>query len=68
MFDQIRQDSLDSKERSELLVNETTKFVDDSSRVRKGIHYLTVLFALIVVVEFIFLIVGRQNYGRQEIK
>jgi serine kinase of HPr protein (carbohydrate metabolism regulator) len=66
MFKKMQTDSLDSKHKLELLVNETTKFVDDSSRVRKGIHYLTGLFTLLVVVEFGFLIMGKRNYGRQE--
>lgn len=61
MYEKMRTDSLDSKHKLELLVNETTKFVDDSSRVRRGIRYLTGLFALLVVVEAGFLILRKRN-------
>ena len=56
MFQKIRTDSLDSKQKVDLLVNETTKFVEGSSTTRKGIHQLSLLFALLIVVEFAFVI------------
>jgi len=66
MFQKIQTDSLDSKHKLTLLVDETTKFIDDSSRVKKGINYLTLLFALLIVVEFVFLVLAKRN-GRQDI-
>jgi hypothetical protein len=65
-FKKIEADSLDTKQKLDLLVNETTKFVDDSSHVRKGVLYLTVLFGLQIAIEFVFLILVKANYGRQE--
>jgi hypothetical protein len=64
----MQTDSLDSRHKLELLVNETSKFIDDSSRVREGIHYLTGLFGLLVVVELSFIILEKRNYRRQEIE
>jgi hypothetical protein len=58
MYQKISKDSLDSKGKLNLLVEETSKYIDDSSRVQKGIHYLTALFALLIVSEFIFLVRG----------
>ena len=68
MIEKIRTDSLDSKSKVDLLINETTKFIDDSSHVTKGIHYLMRLLGLWIVVELVFLLVEKSNYGRQEIK
>src|SRR5690242_6232779 len=56
MFQKIRTDSLDTRQKVDVLVNETTKFVEGSSTTRKGIHLLTLLFALWIAVEFVFLI------------
>lgn len=67
-FKKIAPDSLDVKRKLDLLANETTKFIDDSTRVRKGIHYLTLLFGIVIVAELVFLIFAKQNYGRNEIK
>ena len=67
-FKKIETDSLDTKRKLDLLVNETTKFIDDSTRVRKGIRYLTLLFGLLVVVELGFLIFTKRNYRGREIK
>lgn len=68
MIEKIRTDSLDSRHKLELLLNETTKFIDDSSHVKGGIHYLMNLLGLWVVVELGFLILEKRSYGRQEIK
>jgi len=68
MFEKIQKDSLDSKRKLDQLVNETTKFIDDSSRVREGIHYLTGLFGLLVAVELGFFIFEKKNHERQEVK
>ena len=68
MFQKMQTDSLDSKHKLDLLLNETSRFIDDSSHVRRGIHYLMGLLGLLVAVEVGFLIFGRRNSGRQEIK
>jgi hypothetical protein len=68
MFKKIESDSLDTKHKLDLLVDETSTFIDDSSRIQKGIHYLTLLFATVVIVEIGFLIFERKYYRRQEDK
>jgi hypothetical protein len=60
-FKKFEADSLDAKQKVELLVDETTKFIDDSSRVRKGIHYLTLLFGFQIAAEFVFLILSKSS-------
>jgi hypothetical protein len=60
-FKKIETDSLDPKRKLDLLVNETTNFIDDSTRVKKGIHYLTILFGLLVVAELCFLIFTKRT-------
>jgi hypothetical protein len=59
-YKKIEADSLDTKQKAELLVNETTKFIDDSSRVRNGVRYLTLLFVLQIIAEFVFLILSKK--------
>ncbi len=68
MMEKIRTDSLDNKHKVDLLLKETTKFIDNSSHVREGIHYLLGLLALWAAIELGFLILQRRNYRRQEIK
>jgi len=65
MFEKLRTDSLDSKHKMEVLLDETTKFVDDSSHVRKGIHHLMALLALLVTIEFGFFILMKGNSARR---
>ena len=67
-IEKIRTDSLDTKHKLDLLVDDTTKFIDGSTHVRKGIHYLMGLLALWGVVEFGFLILERKNDRRRDIK
>jgi hypothetical protein len=62
MYQKINTDSLNTKDKVDLLVNETSKFVDESSRVRKGTQYLSALFGLLVVAELVFLIVIKRTY------
>mgnify|MGYP001176815324 CR=1 FL=1 len=64
MYQKMRSDSLDSKHKLEHVIDETTKFIDNSSHVQKGVHYLTGLFTLVVIVELGFLIVGKRNSWR----
>jgi len=61
----ISNDTLDSKQRLETVLNDTTNFIDHSSHVRKGIHYLIGLLVLWGAVEMIFIIQQRRNYGQQ---
>lgn len=61
MFEKIRTDSLDSKHKMELALKETTKFVEGSSHVRKGIQRLMGLLALFVVTEVAFAIHEKRN-------
>lgn len=68
MIEKIKTDSLDSKQKAELLINETTEFMDDSSHVRKGSRYLLTLFGLWIAVELAFLILDRRSSGQSEIK
>jgi hypothetical protein len=59
MLQKLRADSLNSKQKAELLVGETAKYVEDTSRVKTGLNYLTLLFAIVIIVECIFLILGK---------
>jgi regulatory protein YycI of two-component signal transduction system YycFG len=65
-FKKIEADSLNVKQKVKLLVNETTKFIDDSSRVRNGVHYLTLLIGLQTIAEFVFLILSKNTFTRQD--
>ena len=66
MIEKIRTDSLDSKNKLDLLLNETTKFVDNSSHVREGLHHLIGLLVLWFLTELIFLVLEKRNYGRHD--
>jgi hypothetical protein len=59
-YKKIETDSLDTKQKVDLLINETSKFIDDSSHVRNGVRYMTLLFVLQLIAEFIFLILSRK--------
>lgn len=54
-FDKIRKDSLDTRHKADLLIDETTKFMDNSAHVKKRIGNLMVLLGLFVIVEIVFL-------------
>jgi hypothetical protein len=68
MFKKIQTDSLDAKSKMDLLINDTTKFIDDSSHVKEGIRYLTGILGLLIVVELGFFIRENRNTGQQGIK
>lgn len=53
-FEKIRKDSLDNRHKAEMLMDETTKFMDNSSHVKKRISYLMTLLGLYVIVEIVF--------------
>lgn len=67
MIEKLQTDSLNSKQKLDVLVNETTKFMDDSAHVRNGIRYLMALLGLFVATELGFLLVQKRNSGRQKI-
>ncbi len=64
-IEKLRTDSLDAKHKLDLLVNETTKFVDHSAHVREGIRYLMGLLVLWAFVEMGFMILEKRNSGRE---
>jgi hypothetical protein len=64
-FKKIEADSLNAKRRLDLLVNETTQFIDSSDRVRIGIRYLTLLFVLQLTIELVFVVLSKTNIKRQ---
>jgi hypothetical protein len=66
MYQKISKDSLDANAKLNLVLNETSKFIDDSSHVRRGVNYLTGLFVLLIIAEFTFLMVSKSNYRRSE--
>lgn len=68
MIEKIRTDSLDNKQKLNLLLNETTKYIEGSTHVREGIQHLMGLLGLWVVIELGFLILVKRNYGQSEIK
>jgi hypothetical protein len=59
-YKKIETDSLDTKQKVDLLINDTSKFIDDSTRVRNGVRYLTLLFVLQLIAEFVFLILSKK--------
>ena len=61
MIEKLQTDSLNSKQKINLLVNETTKFMDDSARVRNGIRYLMALLVLLGVTEVTFFILQKSR-------
>jgi len=66
MIEKLRTDSLNSKQKINMLVNETTKFMDDSAHVRNGTRYLMALLVLFVVTEVTFFVLQKKE-ERQEI-
>jgi hypothetical protein len=61
MYKKVQADTLDSKHKLDMVFRETDKFMDSSAHVKKGLHNLTGLFALWVVIEFIFLIFKKRR-------
>lgn len=59
-FEKIRKDSLDTRHKADLLIDETTKFMDNSSHVKKRASHLMTLLGLFVIVEIVFLVSKRR--------
>lgn len=59
-FEKIRKDSLDTKHKADLLIDETTKFMDNSSHVKKRVSYLMALLGLFVIAEIAFFVSKRR--------
>lgn len=64
MYQKLQTDSLNSMQKADILLKETTKFVDDSSRLQKGTRYLMALLGLVIITELGFLIMAKRNSGR----
>ena len=66
-LNKIKNDSLDTKHKLDLLVDETTKFnkqfIDNSPHVKEGIRYLIGVVVLLIVVELGFFITERRRTG-----
>jgi hypothetical protein len=58
-FEKIRKDSLDVKHKADLLIDETTKFMDNSAHVKKRVSHLMTLLGFFVIVEIVFLVSKR---------
>lgn len=60
----LKPDSLDARDRLDLLLNETKKFseqnADDSSHIRKGLRYLITILTLWMIVEITFSILKKR--------
>jgi hypothetical protein len=63
MYKKLQTDSLDTKRKLNLIIDETTNFIDDSARVKTGINYLTLVLGLAVVAEVVFLMLTKRNSG-----
>lgn len=61
MFDKVRADSLNPKDKLDLLINETSRYVDNSARVKNGISYLMRLLSLFLVTELLFIFLSKRN-------
>lgn len=59
-FEKIRKDSLDTRHKADLLIDETTKFMDNSSHVKKRVNHLMALLGLFVIAEIVFFVSKRQ--------
>jgi hypothetical protein len=60
-YKKLNTDSLDNKQKLDIILKDTTEFIDDSSRVKAGVNYLTLLFILLIVSEFFFLITTKKS-------
>src|SRR5690349_14958326 len=61
MIEKLSRDSLDSRHKLDVLIDDTTHFVDESSRVQDGIRYLAGLLGVFVVFEFVFLVIEKKR-------
>lgn len=62
MIEKVRTDSLNNKQKADLLIKETTKFIDNSSHVKKGFQNLLVLLIVWGVFEVVIFL--RRPKGR----
>jgi hypothetical protein len=66
----LKPDSLDARERFDLLLNETKKFseqnADDSSHIRRGIRYLIATLTLLIIFEISLFALGKRKVNREE--
>lgn len=64
-LNKIKNDSLDTERKLDLLVDETTKFseqiIEDSPHVKEGVRYLIGVVGLLIAVELAFFIAKRKR-------
>lgn len=61
MLEKIRKDSLNTQDKLETVIDETSKFVDESSRIKRGTNYLLLLLVVVVITEIVFAIRTRKQ-------
>ena len=64
-IEKFRADSLDTKHKLDMVLRETTRFVEGSSHVRDELHYLMGLLGLFGIFEVFFLIREKRNPGQK---
>jgi hypothetical protein len=62
----IRKDSLDTSQKLDVIVTDTAKFIEDSSHVKEGIHYLFRLLGLFIVAELGFFMLSKRSFTRPQ--
>jgi hypothetical protein len=66
MYKRLKTDSLDTRHKLDLVVNETRRFIDNSSQVRNGIDYLMGLLGVTIVFELAFLVLDKRASDTKE--
>lgn len=66
IIEKVRADSLANQERVKLLIDETTKFVDDSAHVKNGMRYLLGLLILWGATELVYIIFSKRTNSGSE--
>ena len=61
MIEKMRSDSLRSKDKLDLIIDDTKKFLDKSNHLKEDLDYLLMLFALWAIVELVFLQLARRE-------
>lgn len=65
MLDKIQVDSLNSKQKIDLVIDDTRKFMDESSQIKKSANLLMAILAIWVVTELAFFALGRRKASSQ---
>lgn len=64
-FQKLRTDTLGTAHKINLLLHESTTFMDESTHVQKGFHYFLQLLGLIIAIEVGFVILRLRNSGHR---